>query len=643
MKTRFFLSLLGIAAILLPALGKDKHPLMYPVPLIDSTLRKDARAVCREYRQEFIIQGPGKAVEKVHKVVTILNDKGSDYGELILAYDKSRSVNFIEGRCYNMLGIQDEKLKESKIEDVNYTSEGAIYDDYRMKLAKLQNATYPCTVEYNYEISYSGLINYPEWNPVPNYRYSVEKSSFAITFPDTMKIRFREFRMPEGACLITHEKGMTTMEWTVKKIPAYLEEPFSQALEELTPKVMTAPFYFQYEKSSGNMKSWEDYGKWVASLIQGRDELPPQRCKELKEMVAATRDTVEIIRQLYRYMQQRTHYIGIQLGIGGFQPFPAETVDKLGYGDCKALSIYMKSLLKAVGIPSCYTVAGAAENKGITLPDFPTNGQTNHIILFVPLKKDTVWMECTSQTAPCGFLGTSTAGRTALQITGDGGKLVRTPLLTADQNYQICKAQITLDATGEMHSQVSIASGGYQYAESSDLLDESKTEQEKDLYKKFSIAGLKIANFTIQAEKIKLPKLITTANLQAPAFATKTGSRLFIPVNPFNRSTFVPDKVENRKAPVFKQYAFHDRDSIAFMLPDGFQPESVPKGKTIETPFGRYVTTIALSQRLFLYSRDLTINRGKWPKETYGDMIAFYEAIVAADKQKVVLKESKNP
>ena len=52
-----------------------------------------------------------------------------------------------------------------------------------------------------------------------------------------------------------------------------------------------------------------------------------------------------------------------RVGIGGWQPLDANFVSKKGYGDCKALTNYMFSLLKEVGINSYYTIVKAGQYK----------------------------------------------------------------------------------------------------------------------------------------------------------------------------------------------------------------------------------------------------------------------------------------
>jgi hypothetical protein len=635
------LILTGVILLTLATLlsGKEKNKLFYPAAAIDSSLRKDAWAVCRDYSQEFELRDYGKAVERVHLVITVLDKNGDRFGQLTLPYDKSTKISSLSGKSYNAIGIPDDRLKNSAIQDINYTSEGAIYDDFRMKTASFSSSTYPYTIEYSYEIEYNGLLGYPEWQPLNAYRISVEKSSFQISYPDSMKIRYREFHLPSGCRTEKHEGKLYSIEWKLDSLKARRSEPYSPELDLETPHVIIAPTKFIYEGYVGSMNTWKDYGKWISILIEGRDQLAPQRQHEIMELVKEIKDTTQIVRRLYEYMQNRTRYVGIQLGIGGFQPFPAETVDRLGYGDCKALSNYMKALLKVVGIPSIYTVAGASSNQGITMTDFPTNAQSNHIILCVPLLKDSIWLECTNQTNPCGYMSPFTAGRKALNITLGEGRIVSTPLLTANQSSQLCNADVQVNPDGSIQANVKTKYSGYQYDNVSHNLTKSKKEQEKALYENLSITGLVISDFNYEVKKEKIPQAVETVTFSTPVFGTKTGSRLFIPLNIFNQITEIPARVDNRRMPVYRSFAYTDKDSVIFRLPKGFTPESIPKVKTLSTEFGQYSSTIILNDDKVLYVRELKMNRGTWPKERYTDLVNFYSSIVTADKARLVLKE----
>lgn len=633
----WLLCILAISAS--PVKGKEKLQPFYPAALITPALKLDAWAVCRDYKQEFNLISDGKAIEHVHMVITILEKNGDEYAELELPYDKSRKVSSISGRLYDQEGLRDDKLKSNTIQDINYTSEGTIYDDLRIKLAKLKGGSYPYTVEYDYEISYEGLIGYPDWRPVSGYRFSVERATFVFTCPQIMEFRYREFNIPSGSRTEHNEKGTKQLEWKVDSLTAMREEPFSPRLSLQTPHVMTAPLTFEYYNYKGSMSSWNNFGMWINTLIQGRDQLPQQRENEIRELVKGIKDTTSIVKKLYEYMQSRTHYVGIQLGIGGFQPFPAETVDKLGYGDCKALTIYMKALLNAAGIRSDYTIAGADSNQGITMPDFPTINQCNHVILCIPNRRDTIWLECTSQTAPLGYMSTFTAGRNGLIVYGNGGRIVKVPLLTAAESSQFRKAEIQINPDGELHATLNTTYRGYQYDNISQLLVESKKEQEKAIYENIPVNGMVVTDFNYQNNKDKIPQAIENVTLSSKASTTKSGKRLFIPINLFNQLRSIPAKVDNRKMPVYLAMAYLNKDSVWIQLPDGFKPESIPQNRKYSSDFGEYTSSVRLENNRLLYMRIFKRNRGTWPKEKYGELIDFYTSILNADKAKIVLKE----
>lgn len=621
------------------AVGKDDSELFYPASAISATMKKDAWAVCREYKHEFELTAFGKAVEKVHLVVTILDEKGDQFGRMMLPYDHSKKVKSITGRCYNAAGQPMDKLKDAAIQDVNYTSAGAIYDDYRMKLANFKITSYPYTVEYKYEVEYNGMIGYPSWQPIDAYRISYEKSSFQVSYPEKLDMRIREINLPAGCKTEKYDYGLLAKTWKLDSIAAWRDEPYSPELYTQTSRVILAPSNFIYDGSVGNLSSWDKFGQWIAGLNQGRDQLPPERQAEIRNLVGEVKDTLQVVNTLYQYMQKRTRYVGIQLGLGGFQPFPAETVDRLGYGDCKALSNYMKALLNCVGIPSVYVLAGASSNQGITMTEFPTIAQNNHAILCVPLKKDTLWLECTSQTQPCGYLGRSVEGRTVLLITPEGGKLTKTPLLKSEENLQLRTAMVEVKADGAMQADVKTNYTGYQFDNVSSLFDMSKEDQEKELLEEISIAGVVLNSFAYEVKKQKIPQALETMNLVSPKYATKTGTRLFVPMNILNQRNSAPDKVDNRKMPVVQKFSYHDKDSIVYQLPKGYQVETIPKEKTLSTEFGQYKSSVSVENGQAVYVRELKINRGTWPKESYQSLIDFYAAIVSGDKAKLVLKE----
>ena len=129
-----------------------------------------------------------------------------------------------------------------------------------------------------------------------------------------------------------------------------------------------------------------------------------------------------------------------------------------------------------------------------------------------------------------------------------------------------------------------------------------------------------------------------TVTLTSPTFTTRSGRRIFIPVNIFNQIKSIPSRVDNRRSPVYREFAFLDTDSIIFHLPSGFKPETIPHGKSLTTAFGEYCSTLNVMGDQILYTRRIKMNRGQWPKEQYAALVDFYTSIVSADKIKLVIR-----
>ena len=305
-------------------------------------------------------------------------------------YDKLSKIRDIKITYYNAEGKVIKKVKNSEIEDYSATSGSTVYDDSRVKVYEPQSFDYPFTVEYSYTKDLKSLMFVPSFIPLWKTKMAVEKSSYTVVAPKGYNLRYKSLNDVDEPTRTDNDLN-DLYTWELSNLKPIKGEYASNAVAELAPRVLIGLSSFSMEGYAGEMGSWESYGEWIAKLNKGRDELTEDVKKQVDELLSGVNDPRQKAKILYRFMQKNTRYVSIQLGIGGFQPFSATDVINDGYGDCKALSNYMYSLLKYADIKLNYVVIKAGPQEADIETDFPSS-QFNHVILAVPLKSDTVWL-----------------------------------------------------------------------------------------------------------------------------------------------------------------------------------------------------------------------------------------------------------
>ena len=383
--------------------------------------------------------------EKITKILTILNKNGEDLAALQLYYDKNSSIKINEITYYDGRGEKTRTVKQSEITDSPLYG-SSLFSESRLKSFRPNQPAYPYTVKYDYEISNSNIISFACWRPIFNYNISVQHSAFIFIHPVDVKINMKEVNV--HFAVSENKNNIFRNEWELNNLKAIDEEPLDISLYERVPAVYLMPSMLIYEKYEGIADNWKDCGKWFYSLYQGRDELSDAEKPKIDTLIKNIPDTLERIRTLYSYLQENTRYVAIIQGLGGYQPFDAKTVFETGYGDCKALSNYLHSLLKYAGIQSFPARVSSGSYKEKIFPDFPNFQQFDHIILCVPHNSDTLWLECTDQKIPFGFLGDFTDDRDVLLITENGGKFAHTTKYEVKENIRSCRSAFIIDSTG---------------------------------------------------------------------------------------------------------------------------------------------------------------------------------------------------
>lgn len=612
----------------------------YAINTIPDSLLKNSNVVERMYHISIEIKNPGKAKITTKYAYTVLNEDGNRVASYSSYYNKFQSVGSIKGTLYDANGKEVKQVRKKDIMDLSGNDEDNLMylmSDTRYKVHRFYTTTYPYTVEYEDEREIDGIFHLPDWRPVRGSFMAVENSRLSVTTPTDYTIRYKQYNY-DAMPIITNQGDKKTYTWEIKNVPAKKSEAYGPTWDEINPTVLLAPSDFEIEGFKGSMDSWKNFGLFIKTLNEGRDVLPDVIKQKVHTITDGVTSVEEKVNLLYKFMQQNTRYISIQLGIGGWRPFDANYVINKKYGDCKALSNYMVALLKEAGIKANYVLIRGGDNEEDIVADFPSN-QFNHAIACVPLKNDTIWLECTSQTVAPGYMGEFTGNRKALVITEDGGVLVNTPRYEKEQNLLDRKVHAIVDVDGHLTAKVVTRFTGIQQDNLHGIINNSsKEEQLKFLKRAISLPTYDVEAFKYTEGKNKLvPEIEEALQLKASNYATVSGKRLFVIPNMFSQNGRRFTSTEERKYPIKFTSAWIDIDTVNIQIPLGYIVESKPAAQNIINRFGKYQTDYIIKEGLLQYTRLHECNYATFPASDYKELSAFYEAIYKADRGRIVL------
>ena len=609
---------------------------MYDVKKIPQALLKDADAVIRIHSVHLDVKNTSRAVETVRFAVTIFKKEKRDYGVIILGYDKFSKIKNFEGTIYDSTGKEVRTLESDEKKDYSAVSGYSLYEDTRMQVAEMYHNQYPYTIEYRYEYVRNGYFYWPEWQP-QEYLDPVQEAKFEVTLPEGDSLRY--WCSCDSLRPVEHtDEGRRVYVWEVQNLPKLSKDAVGSNSEDYSAIVYTAPRKFEIDGYAGDLSSWKNFGVWDYNLYKGKDILPESAIKEVRSIIHPADSDREKIRKVYRYMQERTRYVSVEVGIGGWQPFDAACVHEHGYGDCKALSNYMVSLLKAAGITAYSFLVHHGNDRFPFIEEFPSN-QFNHAMVCVPLQKDTIWLECTSQSIPFGHIGCETENRGVLLITPEGGKVIHTPSSSPAQNMQCRTAAISLAAFGgaEVNS-LEIRNGDQQDEIRGGLFAASPEEREHWIMNDIEVPNAVLNNYSFSGLETHENRVGLSVQFSVKRYASAAGSRLFFQPNMLERNTAVPPDAAERLAPVRFSYPYLDVDTLVYNFPKGFTAESLPLEAHVESSFGRFSSkTIVTGDTTLIFTRSLEIHDYSVPAKNYKEYRKFFWDIVKADRAQVVL------
>lgn len=605
---------------------------------ISAQFRNYAKVI--RYRHELLeLTGPGRYTFTQDWAETVLRPDPEPLMDGN-GYDKHTRIISMEAVVYDANGKEVRKLNMSDALDRKAMDGLQFYDDSRYKVLLASHSSYPYTVAFHSKIESSTTFQFPGWQ-VAAGSLPIMESSFTVVSEKADDFKYKLINGAPEPVKVTSEKG-TSLTWSAKNIAPQEAKAAAPKGLNAFPHVRIMQKSFKYDDYTGSSEDWRSFGAFLYDLFENRQELPPAEVLKIKSLVAEAKTEREKAAIAYRYLQKSTRYVAVMFGIGGFQPMTPKEVNENGYGECKALSNYLVSMLKVLDIKAYHAIIYANSDYRVAPllnASFPES-KANHCIAMAILDGDSTWFECTSDELTPGDLADFTENRDALLLTPNGGVLVKTPVGTALKNRRTTTSNATLQESGDVLLTFNMRLRGYQNSSARGVLNNAPSNQWDKWFRErlplpsFDVVKLDYGNYSQPDTALTL-----SAELLMHSYTSTAGSRLIIKPNLLGTPLPILQVDSLRKEPVWLRMPYSEEDKVVLALPKSYRLSNDPSPKVIKGPCGEYYShaTYDVASHSIVYTRRISIDRFRLPATEYEQVRKFFQQVIKADDAKLVL------
>jgi len=379
--------------------------------------------------------------------------------------------------------------------------------------------------------------------------------------------------------------------------------------------------------------SWEQVGAWYQSLQRDPLTVTPAIQAKVAALTQGLTSDEERVRAIFNDVALHIHYVGLDFGIGRYQPHPADDVLSNEYGDCKDKHTLLAAELKVIGIDAWPVLISAKRELD---PATPSPAQFNHVITLVPLGGKLLWMDSTEEVAPIGMLIQSLRDKQGLAIPDSKpAYLARTA----------AEAPFAESARFEMDGKLSVAGRFTGHAVQTyhgdvELLlrtvfraiPQSKWIETLQHFSTATGFGGEVSNpHFSDLDKISQP-LEFSYDYTREKFGEWDERRISPPMPPTGWALVPGIKVKKPADDVEIGSPGEQVYSTIVQLPKGWSM-SQPKETTLREDWAEYHSTYSVKDGIFKAERRLTLKKLKIPLDDWDKYLSFRRAIFADEVQ----------
>ncbi|MFO1401903.1 MAG: DUF3857 and transglutaminase domain-containing protein, partial [Steroidobacteraceae bacterium] len=536
------------------------------------------------------VQADGRVRRLQRIAVRILRPEGASRGVVSVVYDAQSRVRTLRGWSLPAQGKEFE-TRDKDIADtaLNGVDGGVLVSDLRARWLRIPAAVAGSVVGYEVEQEerpyfISDLWDFQDAVPTVEARYSLE--------------------LPPGwayqATWLNHSSsdpqsmGPGLWQWTLRDVgPVRIEQSMppwrrvgGHMMLSLVPPVGRGQA----------LLSWRDVGDWYLGLARGRSDPNADIHQKVLALTSGEATALGKARSLAKFVQSEIRYVGIELGIGSFQPHAASEVYAHRYGDCKDKATLLSAMLSDIGIESYFVIINTV--RGAMAADTPPNLGFNHVIVAIRLPDGAadpslqavmqhprlgriLFFDPTDDLTPLGGLRGELQASYALLAAPGAGELLATPQLPVASSGLRRTGRFTLDGTGTLRGDVTEERLGDDAMGMRESLRSVTVDTDRIRRIEFLVAN-SLANFRIVQAAVggvaELAKpLVWRYALEAEGYAKVNGDLLLVRPRVLGvRALSLLEVPEPRENAIEFEGPARDTDSFEIELPAGYAVEELP-------------------------------------------------------------------
>ncbi|MBZ5528260.1 MAG: DUF3857 and transglutaminase domain-containing protein [Acidobacteriia bacterium] len=600
-----------------------------------------------------VVQPSGKLKEIERRAYRILRPEGKKYGAVRVYFDSESKIGGMRGWCIPAQG-KDYEVKEKESVETSLTDveNGILMSDNRVKILMLPAADPGNIIGYEIEREDRPYVFEDEWmfqETVP-----VREARYTLQLPAGWEYKASWMSYPAVQPVSV---GNNQWQWTVSDIKAVKPEgdmpPWSSVAGQM--------FIALLPPGAGKkgFTSWQEMGQWERELASGRAAATPAIKEKAAALTAGIATPLGKMRALAEFVQREIRYVGIELGIGGWQPHAAGDVFSKRYGDCKDKAVLMSALLGEAGLESYPVIINT--QRGVARPGTPAHrGAFNHMVLAIKLPEGIedrslvatvkharlgrlLFFDPTNELIPLGRLGGHLQGNYGLLVTAEGGELVELPTLATGEDGIERTGKFSLDAQGTLSGDVHEIRRGdeasaHRYALRSVSSDSDRIKPIESMLA-YSLATFRITKATVANAELRDLPFVYDYSLVSQGYGKAAGNLLLVrPRVLGNKASALLETKEPRRYAIEFDGPTLQTDTFEITLPAGYEVDELPPAVKLDNGYARYESKTEAAGKTLRYTRTFEVKELSVPVEKAADLKLFYRKIASDERNVAVLR-----